>query len=379
MYAVGEEDTARVLRRDVLLLFALGVATIGVFVFTKAMAARELAMETHVAETWYQDGLRKFKAGSIDGAIESLRKATGIDRDNRGYMLALADALAAGNHDIEAEQALMHLRDADPTNAEINLHLARLAAKTGDVQKAVIFYHSSLDGMWKGPTAVQQRRQIRTELIYFLLAHHDETRALSELLVLDADLPSTATAHIQIAKLFWQAGDAQRALNDYVEAIKLDPHNAEALAGAGTADFRLGDYHKAHHYLEEAAAEGDESTDTAQLLSLVRMVTAEDPLAPGLPADERQKRLLADLDQATRRLDQCQSRGTSPDLDALNGEAGEMRTNLASKVFFADPGLMTSGLGLIYRIENAVDARCGAAEGQDEALLLIGRRHGDTQ
>jgi hypothetical protein len=109
------------------------------------------------------------------------------------------------------------------------------------------------------------------------------------------------------------------------------------------------------------------------------MVTAEDPLAPGLPADERQKRLLADLDQATRRLDQCQSRGTSPDLDALNGEAGEMRTNLASKVFFADPGLMTSGLGLIYRIENAVDARCGAAEGQDEALLLIGRRHGDTQ
>lgn len=376
---MSEEETVRILRRDVLLLSILGVCAVALLLLTKAVAAREGAIEARVAATWYQDGLRKFHAGALDGAIESFRKSTAIDRDNRTYILALADALAAGNHTTEAKQALLRLRELDPTNAEVNLHLARLAMKTGNVQDAVLYYHSALDGMWTGSDVAERRRNVRTELIHFLIERHDENRALSELLVLDGELPDSADPHVEAAKLFLKADDPKHALNDFAEAIRLDPHNGEALAGAGEAEFRLGDYQKAHRYLEEAKAQGETSAATAQTLSLARMVTSYDPLVVGLTAKERQRRLSASLAQATQRLDKCRSKASTPDLDALKGDAEAMQSEVNSPTGFRDPGLISSGLGLIYRIEDAVNARCGPVAGADEALLLIGRKHGETQ
>jgi len=376
---VSEEETVRILRRDVLLLSVLGVCAVGLFLLTKSVAAREEAIESRVAATWYQDGLRKFHAGALDDAIESFRKSIAFDRENPTYVLALADSLVAGNHNTEAKQALLRLRELDPTNAEVNLHLARLAVKTGNVQDAVLYYHSALDGMWTGADVAERRKSVRTELILFLIDRHDENRALSELLVLDSELPDSADPHIKAAKLFLKANDTKHALNDFAEAIRLDAHNAEALAGAGEAEFRLGDYRKAHHYLEEAVAQGETSAETAQMLSLAGMVTSYDPLTLGLTAKERQRRLSAGLVQATRRLDECRSKVSTPDLEALKGDAEGMRSEISSRTGFHDPGLLSSGLGLIYRIEDAVNARCGPAVGADKALLLISRKHGDTQ
>lgn len=269
---MSEEETVRILRNDVLLLFVLAACAVGLFLLTKTVAAREGAIESHVAAVWYQDGLRKFTAGETERSIESFRKAAAIDRDNHRYILALADALAAGNHTVEAEQALLRLRELDPTNAEINLHLGRLAAKSGNVQKAVLYYHSSLDGMWTGADVAEQRRNVRIELIHFLIGRHDENRALSELLVLDSEppdseLPDSSEARVQTAKMFLQVDDTRHALIDFSEAVRLDPHNMEALAGAGDAAFRLGDERKARHYLEEATARGDQSPQTLQDLS----------------------------------------------------------------------------------------------------------------
>ena len=376
---MSEEETVRILRRDIVLLTVLAVGTAGLFFITRAVAAREGSIESRVASTWYQVGLKKFHAGKIEEAIESFQKSTAIDRENRTYVMALADALAADNKNIEAEEALLRLRESEPTNAEINVHLARLAVKTGKVQNAVLYYHSALDGLWTGPDVAQQRRDVRKELIYFLIDRHDENRALSELLVLDSDLPDSPDAHVQVAKLFLKADDARHALNDFLEALRLDPRNTEALAGAGEAEFRLADYRRARHYLEEATAQGETSGETAQLLALVRMVASYDPLATGLTAKERQQRLSSSLDQATQRLEQCQSRNSSPDMDTLKGESDQMRAQVNSTTGLQDPGLISSGLGLIYRIEDAVDARCGAATGPDQTLLLIGRRHGETQ
>ena len=376
---MNDEKTVRLLRRDVLQLCVLGVCVIFLYLFTRAAAARIGSIDRHVAATWYAEGTRSFRSGDAKGAIESFTKAAAIDRDNRTYLLALADALAATNHNMEAQEALQRLREADPTNADFNLHLARLAAKRGNTSEAVVYYHSALDGMWAGPEALEQRRNVRIELVQFLIAKHDENRALSELLVVDTELPDKPSAHIQVAKLFLQVGDARHALNDFAEALRLDLHDVGAMTGAGEAAFRLDDYRKARHYLEEATAQGDKSSRTAESLSLVRMVTLYDPLAPGLGAKERQRRLSLGLNQATQRLEECQSKSNSPDLDALKGEAAAMQAEILSTGGAQDPAMISSGVGLTYRIENAVDARCGVARGVDEALLLIGRRHGDTQ
>ncbi len=249
-----------------LLLSVIAACAVGLFLVTKSVAAREGKIESRVAAIWFQDGERRLSAGQIDEAIDSFRKATGIDRENRRYVMALADALAAGNHNVEAQQALLRLREQDPTNAEVNLRLARLAAKSGDVSEAVLYYHSSLDGMWKGPNVASRRRNVRKELIDFLISRQDRDRALSELLVLDSELPQSADAHVQAAKLYLQVGDTGRALNDFMEAVRLDPLNDEALAGAGETELRLGDRRKARQYLEEAVARGDASQQTRDLL-----------------------------------------------------------------------------------------------------------------
>ena len=61
--------------------------------------------------------------------FSTFRNATVDARDNREYALALANALAAGRHNAEAQQLLLRLRESDPENAEINIYLARLTSQ----------------------------------------------------------------------------------------------------------------------------------------------------------------------------------------------------------------------------------------------------------
>ncbi len=377
---MSEAQKVRVLHRDVSLLAALIACAVGLFLFTRTVAAKVARMESRVAASWYQKGQGQLNSGAVESAIESFRKATANDRENRIYVLALADALEASNHKAEAERQLLRLRESDPENAEINLHLARLAAESGSVEDSVRYYHDALYGSLPGRRVDQRRREIRLELIRFLLAHHDQDRALSELLVLDADLPDTAASHIQIGHLFLNAGEARHALNDFDQAIRLDPKNPAALAGAGEAAFQLANYEKARHYLEDSIAQGQKSGQDLHLLSVVRMVFSNDPLAPHLTMQARQQRLLVALDQSVRRLDGCLGHlAGNAELEGLKTEAIAMRPKLSARKLLDDPQLVRSGLRLISRIEEATNAKCGEAAGIDEALLLIVRRHGDVQ
>jgi tetratricopeptide (TPR) repeat protein len=145
---------------------------------------------------WYQQGQKEFQAGNVESAIASFRSATTADHDNATYMMALATALAADNHVEEARQALLRLRVSAPENGEINLSLARLAGREGKTPEAIRYYHNALYGVWPPDEATGQRVKVRTELVRFLLAAHENGGALSELLILAADTPDNASARV---------------------------------------------------------------------------------------------------------------------------------------------------------------------------------------
>ena len=377
MLLVDEEKTYRVLNREIFLLIALAVLAIGVFIFTRKMAAKEQQLDARVAAIWYQEGERQLSSGQVEKAIESLRKATSDAVGNPTYTLALANALAAGNHDAEAEQTLLRLRESDPEDAEINLQLARLAAKRGEIDDAVHYYQNALYGRWAGSQVDERILQLRLELIRFLLAHQKRNIALSELLILETDLPQSADAHVQAARLFLQAGDAQHALKNYAKAIELDKDNVEALTEAGETAFHLGNYEQADEYLKAALELSPEAQKTRQLLSVTEMVLSDDPLEPHLAKQERQERLLRGFEQARQRLEGCLSQNPdkqNAELAALNERARALEAELHSKRT-ADSELTRSGVELIYKIEKAVSVACGKPEGLDEALLLIGQKH----
>lgn len=376
---VSEGDSSRAVDRDVFLLTLLILVTVFLFFLTKTIAAGERRMEVDIAAFWYAQGEHLLGSGSTTQAIDAFRKAVAGERENRKYAFALANALAAGNHDQEAMQTILRLREFDPENAEINLALARLAAKHNDLSETIHYYENAIYGRWAGTQVDQRRREVRMELIRLLVVHQQRARALSELLILDGDLSRTAEAHDKAGELFLQVGDAQHALNDFSEATKLDNHDASALAGSGEASFDLGDYVTARRYLEAAVLQLP-AEHTKQLLSIVKIIESTDPLTPNISLNERQQRLLKVYTQALARIESClaqpaKNRETAR-LQKLESEAAALRPKLEIESLRGNQDMVRSGLGLAYRMERATSDMCGEPPGRDEAVILIARRHG---
>jgi thioredoxin-like negative regulator of GroEL len=183
----------RLVHREIRLLVCLcAIAVVG-FLLTREAAASTREMRLEDAGTWFASGQQALQAGDAEGAIEALRRASAIDRDNRGYRLALANALSAGQHVDETRQVLRRLREGEPEDPEVNVQLAHREAHAEHVPAAVRYYQSELYGHWN-PDAFDDRRRLRIEMIRYLLAHGDQRRALSALLILSANLPDDASS-----------------------------------------------------------------------------------------------------------------------------------------------------------------------------------------
>lgn len=371
----------RLVHREIVLLLILSAIAVVGFLLTHgaAVSARELRLQD--AAAWFAAGHQALADGRTEQAIDALRRASAIDRTNRGYQLTLASALSAGNHVDETRQVLLRLREGEPEDPEVNIQLARLEAREYHVTDAVRYYQNALYGRWN-PDAFDARRRLRIEMIRYLLAHGDQGRALSETLVLSGNLPEEPGWQTTVAQLFMEAGDAPRALEHFQRVLTLDPKNPAALAGAGRAAFSLGDYETAVRYLRSAPADDH---DVAAELRLARLVLSNDPLAPRLPLTQRRSRLLDDLTHARARLDACLTR-----LSGTSAGAPDSLTSLATAIDALEPTLdpaqlreapeaIDAGVSLVLRIEQQTAAPCGSADELDDALLRIGRRHSSEQ
>lgn len=318
-------------------------------------------MNAHNAAVWYQTGQGQLSSNRTEEAIGSLRKAVLNDRQNSRYLLALARALAVGGLGEEARVALLRLRETTPEDPEINLELARLAAKEGDRSSAVRYYHHALYGIWQGPQGEEKRRTVRVELIHFFISRRERERALSELHALNTEMPETPDAQAEIGRLFLETGDAATALKSFTQAIRLDPHNAIARAGAGEAWFQMQDYARAVPHLETAlpAFTGRERDRLHSLLETAQTIVTNDPLGPGLSSAERTRRVQSGFDQVVQRLEGC-------GLPALRTEAETLRPQLSTQ--------RLAVLEFISRAEQAAARSCGEPSGLDRAWLLIARK-----
>lgn len=369
----------RVQHRHIVLLVLLAVATFSVFLFTRIMAARAQGLDARVAAIWHTKGDQRLKAGDIEGAVDAFRKATAAEHFNRQNALSLASVLAVGKHRAEALQTLMRLRESDPEDAQINLYLARLQSELGNTNESVQFYENSLYGRWTGNEVDERRRQVRIELVKMLLERNQTSRAISELLILQTELPATATSHTEAGRLFLQAGDPQHALKEFQEALEVERKFDPALHGAGEASFDLGDYSSARRYLSEVN-EGNQTRKSKKLLAIAQLVLANDPLARHLSTEEKRRRLAAGLDRALERAQQCVSGkvqdGSQAELQSEISEALAGRSQLLPKEIERNPEIVRTAMELTYRLENTTTQSCGNASDIDEAWLLIGRKHG---
>jgi tetratricopeptide (TPR) repeat protein len=196
--------------------------------------------------------------------------------------------------------------------------------------------------------------------------------------VLVGNLPDDVTSQSEAGQLLLEAGDARRALDRFRQALRIDPKNATALAGAGEAAFDSSDYASAQRYLR---AVEPASSRVRELRAIADLVLARDPLRPGLSLRQRQERVIAGFMRALQALDECANRqpANSSGLEALRSEASALEPDLSLDRVRRTPESIDTGLNLglnlIYRIERQADEICGQGSDFDRALLLIGARH----
>jgi Flp pilus assembly protein TadD len=360
------ERRARVVHREFVGLIILILACTAGLVLTRAAARSNREMHRHDAVRWAQQAQVRTAASRPAEAVAAWRHAVAIDRDNAGYRLALAGALAAAGQDDAARQVLVTLRQLTPEDPEINLQLARLEARRHDVTAAVGYYQNALHGGWSADR-MDQRGGVRVELIEYLLRQGQHSRALSELLVLSANLPDDAASQDLIGRLFLTAGEPGRAREHFDRALRLAPGNDDVRGRAAEAAFAAGDYARTRTYLRGLTAS---APGVADLRRVVEVILTGDPLAPRLKLDERIRRLHAGFDQLALRLGTC-SAVAAP----VRQELAEFARTATPGRIRSDPDLVDQGVDLIGRVERAAEERCGAGSPADRGWQAIAKRH----
>lgn len=372
-------DLARLVHREIVLVAVLSAMAAGGFLLTRWAAADNREQQVLDAAAWFARGRAALSAGQAAAAVQAFERAVARRPDDWSTVSALAEAMAADGELAAARRVLLRWRQRRPDDPAVSIQLARLEAGSGDVDAAVGYYESALHGRWSEPGTIS-RLDLRRELIQFQLRQGQTAAALAQTLILAANAPDDAAAHIDVGRLFLAAGDPARALDRFARALRLDPPSVEARIDGVKAAYALGDYPRVLSY-----ARGVSDAGTRERARVAALVVASDPLEPRLAFGERVRRVTTLAEYAARQLDTCRQRSavatplaerTAQALaDALAGfSAGLSPARLRESSDVLERGVRLSGQALAI-----VSTRCPPIDARGEAIVRVARRHGVTE
>jgi Flp pilus assembly protein TadD len=422
--AADRIERRRLIFADTLSLVTLFAITALLAVLTNYLYQSYASHQVSLAARWLQRGDQALRDNKPQAAIDALSSALAYAPNDRSTAIKLAEALASAGRVQEATVYFNALLESQQGSGVINLQLARLAARQGNESQAIEDFQKAIYGNWEGDGYVR-RREVRFELINYLIANHRLDQARSELLVASGNAPvDDISVQLEIARNMEQAQDPSDAFHVYRTILHRHPSLREALDGAGRTAFRLGRYLEAKRYLARALelpateADSDESAVAALQKSRDQLSEASRILAmypsSRLKPSERDARILTARKLAMARLTTCvnakaaapatpssapapkvssnplqslASRFTrQPSKPAANQAAAppvvdplqgllERWQKLPSKITLAelakDPELAETQIQLVYDTELVTQQVCGAPTGDDALLLKI--------
>ena len=350
-------------RRVVLGLIIAAVAP--AFALTQFVVNRYREERTALAAEWSARGDNDLPVRPATAVTDFQTALSYEERDSDQFRLA--KALVAADRPAEANAQLLSLVSDEPSRGDLNLELARLAARRSDVDEAVRYYHAAIDGTW--PTgAPAARREARTELARFLMSRGQQLRAQAELIGVIDDLPPDAALITNVASLLVEAGAQARALAVVRRALALDPHNARASELAGTLEFNTGDFRAASRDFLNAATSAPLSSDSRNRLDIAERALELDPYLDRLAVRARAGRVLNALAIAKMRLERC---SPMPALaDRVDGTVKRRAIDLER-----DVDLIDDTMDVVFDIERLPEGSCGTDSADDRALALIASQH----
>jgi tetratricopeptide (TPR) repeat protein len=209
------------------------------------LAAVESAEAKNTAARSYLSGSRLLEQGKTNQAIDFLRDAHALERQNPAYELQLITALTTAGKITEAEPLLTDILQRAPNDGLANLTGARLMIRKGNTAEAETYYHRAIYGEWSGD-ALLHRVPVRLELIDLLLEKNKKPELLPELISLEAESPPDGPIQKRLGELFLLAGSPSRAANVYTAIVEKNPKDTSAYEGLGEAELEEGQYRAAH-------------------------------------------------------------------------------------------------------------------------------------
>jgi Flp pilus assembly protein TadD len=422
--ATDRIERRRLIFADTLSLVTLFAITALLAVLTNYLYQSYASHQVSLAARWLQRGDQALRDNKPQVAIDALSSALAYAPNDRSTAIKLAEALASAGRIQEATVYFNALLESQQGSGVINLQLARLAARQGNESQAIDDFQRAIYGNWEGDGYVR-RREVRLELVNYLIAHHRLDQARSELLVASGNAPSDdISIQLEIARNMEQAQDPSDAFHVYRTILHHHPSLREALDGAGRTAFQLGRYLEAKLYLTRALdlpateADADESAvaalqKTRDQLSEASRILAVYPSSRLRPA-ERDARILAARKLAMARLTTCVNAKPAPPATPSAAPAPKVSSNplqslasrftrqpskpagnqaaarpavdplqalverwqkLPARVSAAelakDPELAETQIQLIYDTELVTLQVCGAPTGDDALLLKI--------
>lgn len=335
-----------------------------------------------LARDWSSRGMAAFRSGRLDEALAEFRNALVYAPNDKGMQLQLAQALAASGRLDEAESYFTNLLAESPGSGEINLELARIAARKNEPVEAMRYYQSAVYGVWDADP-LEQRWNVRREICEYLLRLGNLNDAQPEIIRLAQEVPaSDLTRQKLTGEFFLRAQMWDRALAEFNSVLKFNPRDEEALAGAGTAAFRLGRYSDALNHFDKLSPEKTAEPQIAGMVRGARAVVVADPWMNGLSAAERARRTSAALQQAASRAEECahqhgESISALPpvsDLQKLYAKVSKMAREWSETNLTLHPDRVDAAMAAVFEIEDASAQQCSEPQtGPDRALRMIER------
>ena len=348
-------------------LIFIALATL--FAADTFLARIDRAEERAEATRLVVEGREMMRRGRYAEAAERFKDATAIERDNRDYRLALADALLASKNFVEAETALGDLLQQNSTDGDANLAMARVLVGEAKLTEGISFYHRAIYGQWR-TDAAQNRLKVRFELVDLLVRQHAKEDLLAELLPLQDERSNDLQTRLRIGELFLSAGSPARAADVFREILRRNAQNPDAYAGLGEAEFARGNYPTAHTDFLNASRLKPDDAAIRKRLELCEQIISLDPTRRGLASNERYQRSLKLLVLALDEINRCSKTSTpraAPDLvdaanKALKTRVAELRQNAATE----------ANLDLTEKLWQARGKDCGSStSASDDPLALV--------
>jgi tetratricopeptide (TPR) repeat protein len=349
--------------------FALVFLAIAVLFAVDMFLARMERKESRIeAARLFDEGRVLMQRGKKEEAVERIRDAIAIERDNREYLRTMAQAQFAAGKTADAESTLTDLLQRDSTDGLASLIMARILVTEGRFPEAISYFRRAIYGHWN-EDPVGNRLRVRFELIDLLAQRNSKEEVLAELLPAQEQAPRDVQTQMRLGRLFLLAGSPARAADVFRGTLRDTPANADAYAGLGEAEFARGNYRTAQRDFEVALRLAPDDHATRQRLDACNELLTLDPTSRGLLPAERFERSLKLLDLTLDQTRQCGGQNPSPQLQELLDQAGKALTARVRAAGQAEAS--ESNLDLAEQLWQAGRRECVPPPAADSPLALV--------